>query len=37
VNDLGPAFLGTEPVSQALQTAERDADYVLKTSPAGHR
>ena len=31
-NDLGPAYLGTEPVSQALQTAQRDADYVLKTS-----
>jgi len=32
VNDLGPAFLGTEPVSQALKTAQTDANYVLKTS-----
>jgi len=32
VNDLGPAFLGTEPVSQALQTAQTDANYVLRTS-----
>jgi multiple sugar transport system substrate-binding protein len=31
-NDLGPAFLGTEPVSQALKTAQTDADYVLRTS-----
>jgi multiple sugar transport system substrate-binding protein len=31
-NDLGPAFLGTEPVSQALQTAQTDANYVLRTS-----
>lgn len=32
VNDLGPAFLGTEPVSQALKTAQADANYVLRTS-----
>ena len=32
VNDLGPAWLGTESVSQALQTAQTDADYVLRTS-----
>ena len=31
-NDLGPAFLGTEPVSQALKTAQGDADYVLRTT-----
>jgi hypothetical protein len=31
-NDLGPAWPGTEPVSQALQTAQTDADYVLRTS-----
>jgi len=31
-NDLGPAFLGAEPVSQALKTAQADADYVLRTS-----
>jgi multiple sugar transport system substrate-binding protein len=31
-NDLGPAFLGTEPVSQALKTAQTDANYVLRTS-----
>jgi multiple sugar transport system substrate-binding protein len=32
VNDLGPAYLGTEPVSQALKSAQTDANYVLKTS-----
>jgi len=32
VNDLGPAWLGTESVSAALKTAQSDADYVLKTS-----
>jgi len=32
VNDLGPAWLGTEPVSAALQTAQNDANYVLRTS-----
>ena len=32
VNDLGPAWLGTEPVSTALQTAQKDANYVLRTS-----
>jgi multiple sugar transport system substrate-binding protein len=32
VNDLGPAWLGTESVSAALKTAQGDADYVLKTS-----
>ena len=32
VNDLGPAWLGTEPVSSALKTAQTDADYVLRTS-----
>jgi hypothetical protein len=32
VNDLGPAWLGTEPVSQALNTAQTDADYILRTS-----
>jgi len=32
VNGLGPAWLGTESVSQALQTAQADADYVLRTS-----
>jgi multiple sugar transport system substrate-binding protein len=32
INDLGPAFLGTEPVSQALKTAQTDANYVLRTS-----
>jgi len=32
VNDLGPAWLGTESVSQALQTAQTDANYVLRTS-----
>jgi multiple sugar transport system substrate-binding protein len=32
VNDLGPAWLGTESVSQALATAQTDADYVLRTS-----
>ncbi len=32
VNDLGPAWLGTEPVNQALQMAQKDADYVLRTS-----
>jgi len=31
-NDLGPAWLGTEPVSTALNTAENDANYVLRTS-----
>jgi multiple sugar transport system substrate-binding protein len=31
-NDLGPAWLGTEPASTALKTAQSDADYVLKTS-----
>lgn len=30
-NDLGPAFLGTEPVSTGLKTAQADADYALKT------
>jgi multiple sugar transport system substrate-binding protein len=32
VNDLGPAWLGTEPVSSALKSAQTDADYVLRTS-----
>ena len=32
VSDLGPAWLGTEPVSTALKTAQNDADYVLRTS-----
>jgi multiple sugar transport system substrate-binding protein len=32
VNDLGPAYLGTEPVGQALKSAQTDADYVLRTS-----
>jgi len=32
VNDLGPAWLGTEPVSAALQTAQNDANYILRTS-----
>jgi len=32
VNDLGPAWLGTEPVSTALQTAQNDANYILRTS-----
>jgi multiple sugar transport system substrate-binding protein len=32
VNDLGPAYLGTEAVSQALTSAQKDADYVLGTS-----
>ena len=31
-SDLGPAWLGTETVSSALQKAESDANYVLKTS-----
>ena len=31
-NDLGPAFLDTEPVNSALKTAQTDADYVLRTS-----
>ena len=31
-NDLGPAWLGTEPVSQALKTAQTDANYILRTS-----
>jgi multiple sugar transport system substrate-binding protein len=31
-NDLGPAFFGTESTSQALKTAQVDADYVLRTS-----
>jgi hypothetical protein len=31
-NDLGPAWLGTESVSQALKTAQADADYTLRTS-----
>jgi len=31
-NDLGPAFLDSEPVSQALKTAQTDANYVLRTS-----
>ena len=31
-NDLGPAFFGTESVSQALKTAQIDGDYVLRTS-----
>jgi len=31
-NDLGPAWFGTEPVSQALTTAQADANYILKTS-----
>ena len=29
VNDLGPAWLGTESVSSALKTAQADADYIL--------
>ena len=32
VNDLGPAWLGTESVSQALKTAQTDANYILRTS-----
>jgi hypothetical protein len=32
VNDLGPAWLGTEPVHQALKTAQTDANYILRTS-----
>jgi len=32
VSDLGPAWLGTEPVSSALKTAQTDADYILRTS-----
>jgi hypothetical protein len=32
VNDLGPAWLGTESVSSALKSAQIDADYVLRTS-----
>jgi multiple sugar transport system substrate-binding protein len=31
VSDLGPAWLGTEPVSQALKNAQNDADYDLRT------
>jgi hypothetical protein len=31
-NDLGPAWLGTESVSQALKTAQTDANYILRTS-----
>ena len=31
-NDLGPAWLGTEPVHQALKTAQTDANYILRTS-----
>ena len=31
-NDLGPAWLGTESASQALNTAQSDANYILKTS-----
>jgi multiple sugar transport system substrate-binding protein len=31
-NDLGPAWLGTEPASQALKTAQADANYILRTS-----
>ena len=31
-NDLGPAWLGTEPVSLALNNAQKDANYVLSTS-----
>jgi hypothetical protein len=31
-NDLGPAWLGTEPVSTALKNAQGDANYVLRTS-----
>ena len=30
VNDLGPACLGTEPVSQALKIAQTDAAYILE-------
>jgi hypothetical protein len=32
VNDLGPAWLGTEPVGTALNTAQTDANYILRTS-----
>jgi multiple sugar transport system substrate-binding protein len=32
VNDLGPAWLGTEPTHQALKTAQTDANYILRTS-----
>ena len=32
VSDLGPAWLGTEPVSAALDTAQNDANYILRTS-----
>jgi hypothetical protein len=31
-NDLGPAWLGTESVPDALHNAQNDADYVLRTS-----
>jgi multiple sugar transport system substrate-binding protein len=31
-NDLGPAWLGTEPVGSALQKAQADANYALRTS-----
>jgi multiple sugar transport system substrate-binding protein len=31
-NDLGPAWLGTEPVSSALKNAQSDANYALITS-----
>jgi hypothetical protein len=31
-NDLAPAWLGTEPASQALKTAQTDANYILRTS-----
>jgi multiple sugar transport system substrate-binding protein len=31
-NDLAPAFFGTKSASQALSTAQADADYVLRTS-----
>ena len=32
VKDLGPAWLGTEPVRTALNSAQTDANYILKTS-----
>jgi multiple sugar transport system substrate-binding protein len=31
-NDLGPVYFGTESASQALKTAQNDANYVLRTS-----
>jgi hypothetical protein len=31
VNDLGPAWLGSQSVSSALKAAEGNANYALKT------